>query len=456
MVSWGLSMMFSLKQTFNKTLFKLKFAFDQKEFVWKREVLSEIGVIPNWAIDQDVLVPKLEEILPLGRITAMNAAALMCAVSIKHKHSRYNPVSFFENFIKLYNAKNKDEIYAFEHIEPFSEEWKNAERVYNNAMVASDGDVSKGLEKLKIHCWALDLASATDGTFLGRAWGHHKCIDVDKVKQIVCMYQSSKDENVGLLEPDGSHTLSAFPKNEYLEDLKRLSAARKISETQCGIILCFILHSQEKRRDGSSYITHPMGVADLVRQHGEKYLDGNKDQVWRAMVAALLHDGGEKSNINLETDLAGLLPDDVIEAIKCLHKSNDDTYFEYIERIANNPLAATVKLSDLYHNSLDNDDPSIKQTYTYPIAAAYLEYRLGNPSEKLTVMDFVAQKGVCTIKQFGDIIEATDIYRKDPLEKNQDRLGIISNVKPLKDYFKEEKLPDYAHSRRKENTPLYP
>ncbi len=442
----------SLKQTFNELAqTPLGFAITKQMFVWKKEFFSKTGVIPNWAIPKDNLIQILETSLKKGRITPLNAAALMCAVSIKHKHSQYDPTAFLNNFVQLYNAKTKDDIYRIEKISEGDREWRHIERIFQR----NDISPERKLEEAKIFSWATDLEDATHGTFLGRLFRHHEGIHVYEVEGITSLYNRRSREKK-LLESDGSKTLSAFPKDEYLPLLRAQREAGKISETQCGIILCFILHSQEKRNDGKSYITHPMGVADLVRQHGGKYLENNEGLVWKAMVAALLHDGGEKSNIKLNEDLNGLLPDDVIEAIKCLHKQDDDTYFEYIERIANNPLAATGKICDLYHNSLDNDDPSIKQTYTYPIAAAYLEYSLGNPSEKLTVMDFVAQKGVCTIKQFRDIVEATDIYRKDPLEKHQDRLGIISNVKPLKDYFKEEKLPDYAHSRRKENTPLYP
>ncbi len=442
----------SLKQTFNELAqTPFGFAVTKRAFVWKKEFLYKAGIIPNLAIPKDSLISTLETALKKGRITALNAAALMCAVSIRHKHSQYDPTAFLNNFVQLYNAKTKEEIYKIEQIREGSREWRHIERIFQRKDRSPDGK----LEQAKVFCWATDLESATQGSFLGRLFHHDEAMSVYEIQGIASLY-NRKVKTKALLESDGSKTLSAFPKDEYLPLLRKQRDAGKISETQCGIILCFILHSQEKRRDGKSYITHPMGVADLVRQHGEKYLENNEGHVWMAMVAALLHDGGEKSNINLETDLDGLLPDEVIDAIKCLHKKDDDTYFEYIERIADNPLAATVKLCDLYHNSLDDTTPSIKQTYTYPIAAAYLEYRLKNPPEKLTVMDFVAQNRVCSIKQFRDIIEATDIYRKDPLEKHQDRLGIIYNVKPLKEYFKaEEKLPANANTRREEGITLH-
>lgn len=441
----------TLKKTFNDLAqTPLGFAITKQAFVWKKEIFSKAGIIPNWAIPKENLVQILETSLKKGRMTAQNAAALMCAVSIKHKHSLYDPTAFLNNFVQLYNATTKEDIYKVEKIREGSREWRHIERIFQRNDLAAD----RKLEQAKIFCWAVDLEDSTQGTFLGRLFRHDEAIRVYEVQGIASLY-NRKAKTKNLLESDGSKTLSAFPKDEYLPLLRAQRAAGKISETQCGIILCFILHSQEKRRDGKSYITHPMGVADLVRQHGEKYLASNEGYVWQAMVAALLHDGGEKSNINLETDLNGLLPDEVIEAIKCLHKRDDDTYFDYIERIADNPLAATVKLCDLYHNSLDDSEPSIKQTYTYPIAAAYLEYRLKNPSDRLSVMDFVARNDVCTVKQFRDIVEATDIYRKAPLAEHQDRLGIIYNVKPLKDYFKaEQKSPANANTRREESPAL--
>ena len=415
---------------------------------FNRAARKWLGVEPNWAIDRDVLLDKLREILPQGHMTAMNAAAFICASLTEHKHSHHDPVNFLYNFLKLYNAKSVQEACDIEEIAPGSGDFFGM----CNAFFGLD-DPEQRLEAIKIYCWGRDSEAATKGSIMGRYRGIHKPITLREVQEIASLYQAPrKDSKHELLESDGKETLSAFPKDEFLPLLREQRRKGVLSETQCGILLCFILHSRETRNDGSSYVTHPVAVADLVRQHGEKYLHHHKGKVWMACLAALLHDGGEKSNIDLDKDLDGLLPIEVIEAVKCLHKKDDETYFEYIERCAANPLAAVVKLCDLYHNSLDaNKKPSFKQEYTYPIAADYILHRLTYTQDKIAVADFCDRYGVCDNAIFQQISTLTANNKKIDVAVVRDTLGPLKNLLQIKDIFTRSN----ANTRREEDPALH-
>ncbi len=443
------------------------FAAQRAQFSLRKMFMDKVGLLPNWAIDRDIIIPKLREILPQRHMTQMNAAAFLCALSLKHVHSSYDPVRFLGNFLKLYNAKSFDEVCQIEEIIPGSPEWieLNAVRIGAENVFQKRGTRSEQLEAIKIRCWAKDLEKATspNGKILFNP-KTHKSITVKEVEDLLRLYPSYIDEQdtpqvvEKLRESDGSLTNSAFPKDDYLPMLRDLRAKGYINETQCGIILCFILHSRERRNDKkTSYVTHPMAVANLVRNYGERYL-ADEGHVWMATLAALLHDGGEKSNINLEKDLEGLLPQPTIEAIKALHKRDDESYFDYLERCADNPLAATVKICDIYHNSSDaGTNPGFKQTYVYPIAAAYVQYRLTHKDEKLSVADFIKRNNICSAEKLDEIeqIAAHKTDKKKPASTFRDRLALLNNLGTISDIFKEEIIAN-ADTRREEKPSLHP
>ncbi len=427
----------TLKQHFTRAASEADFSRERLYFQFRKAALSVLGLIPNMAIDRDIIVPKLQELLPQGHITKMNAAALLCANAINHKHSHYDTVSFLNNFLKLYNAKTIDDVCKIEKIKVHSSTWYRLRDYY----LQSEGK-EKRLEAAKIWCWARDLEDATRGTRAGRLWGHHKSILIDDVQSLVAQYKKpEKEEDNKLVEEGGKQTLSAFPKNEFLPILRQQMDKGHLSETQCGIILCLILHSRELRRDKSSYVTHPMAVANLVRKYGAQSLNDPED-VWMATLVALLHDGGEKSNINLDEDLNGLLPVQVIEGIKAIHKRDHEDYFQYLERCADNPLSAVVKLCDIYHNSLDDLKPSSKQEYVYPISALYMEYRTKNPDHKISVRDFVIQQGIASPDQFEIISRFAGVDRKKSVEEARKEIGLIRISRTIRDIFSQEKEED--------------
>jgi translation elongation factor EF-Ts len=67
-------------------------------------------------------------------------------------------------------------------------------------------------------------------------------------------------------------------------------------------------------------------------------------------LVALLHDVVEDSDITLAQLRQADFPDDVVTAIDCLTRREDESYDEFITRILPNRLACRVKLADIEDN----------------------------------------------------------------------------------------------------------
>lgn len=106
------------------------------------------------------------------------------------------------------------------------------------------------------------------------------------------------------------------------------------------LIKAFIImlkaHKGQKDKGGKPYIFHPINV-----MLGVKTFD--------AKVVALLHDVIEDSEYTI--DDVGFLTDRQKNALLLLTHSDEESYFDYIEKIKANNIAKEVKLSDLKQNS---------------------------------------------------------------------------------------------------------
>lgn len=99
-------------------------------------------------------------------------------------------------------------------------------------------------------------------------------------------------------------------------------------------------HRGQSDKCKEPYILHPLAVMTAMDTHEEK-------------IVAVLHDVVEDTEWTLERlIMAGFTNDSIIDAIDAITKRDNETYFEYIYRVKNNPLATKVKLADLKHNSL--------------------------------------------------------------------------------------------------------
>lgn len=97
------------------------------------------------------------------------------------------------------------------------------------------------------------------------------------------------------------------------------------------------VHQGQTDKAGKPYIMHPEHIAKQVKTEDEK-------------TVAYLHDVVEDTNISIQT-IRELFGETVAEAVQVLTKSPDDSYEDYIRKVKLNPLAKTVKIADLQHNS---------------------------------------------------------------------------------------------------------
>ena len=93
-------------------------------------------------------------------------------------------------------------------------------------------------------------------------------------------------------------------------------------------------------KSGVPYVFHPFTVAFDLKTEDE-------------CVVALLHDIVEDTSVTFEDLENEGFSSLVIETLKLLTHSDDEDYFEYINRISKNKLATSVKIQDLKHNMQD-------------------------------------------------------------------------------------------------------
>jgi len=108
--------------------------------------------------------------------------------------------------------------------------------------------------------------------------------------------------------------------------------------------LCFAYDAHRGQLDynGIPYIFHPVHLAEAM-----------DDEI--SCCAALLHDVVEDTPVTLEA-LSREFPAEVVEIIALLtHEEtaehDQESYWQYIRKIAGNPIAKKVKLADIAHNS---------------------------------------------------------------------------------------------------------
>ena len=111
-------------------------------------------------------------------------------------------------------------------------------------------------------------------------------------------------------------------------------------------------HAGQVDKAGRPYYEHVEAVADILAQSG-----------FDARLAGLFHDLLEDTNVTAEylRDLG--VNEDVISAVVACTRLPDESYFDFIRRVAEHPLGRLVKLADNLHNSskerLDALDPEI-------------------------------------------------------------------------------------------------
>ena len=101
--------------------------------------------------------------------------------------------------------------------------------------------------------------------------------------------------------------------------------------------IAYRAHHGQVDKGGIPYIFHPYHLAE---QMADEY----------TTCVALLHDVMEDTDTTFE-ELSAIFPKEVMDALTLLTHEDGVDYYEYVAKIKNNPIAKTVKLADLTHNS---------------------------------------------------------------------------------------------------------
>ena len=117
--------------------------------------------------------------------------------------------------------------------------------------------------------------------------------------------------------------------------------------------IAYQAHHGQVDKSGLPYIFHPYHLAEQME---DEY----------TTCIALLHDVMEDTDVTRE-ELAAEFPREIMEALDLLTHEDGVPYFEYVEKIKANPLARTVKLADLTHNTdktrLPEGDPNAQRRW---------------------------------------------------------------------------------------------
>ena len=103
------------------------------------------------------------------------------------------------------------------------------------------------------------------------------------------------------------------------------------------IALACQAHHGQTDNAGQPYILHPLRLMMTFSDE-------------QSQIIAVLHDTVEDSPVTLDELRAAGFASDTVDAIDALTRRPDETYETFIDRVAVDPLATTVKIEDLKHN----------------------------------------------------------------------------------------------------------
>ena len=136
-------------------------------------------------------------------------------------------------------------------------------------------------------------------------------------------------------------------------------------------------HAGQFRKGGDPYVTHPIAVAETLREWGYGL-------EWQ--LAGLFHDLLEDTDAT-EEELKALGGERVLETVKKVTKAKDYDMNEYVREIKADPMAAAVKAADRLHNlrcAVVTDD-EFKRRYVWETIDFYLDLPHGDEIAKAAV-----------------------------------------------------------------------
>ena len=109
-------------------------------------------------------------------------------------------------------------------------------------------------------------------------------------------------------------------------------------KTKKAMKFCFKAHKDQVDKSGMPYVFHPFHVAEQMTDEA-------------TTIVALLHDVVEDTDYTLEDLAAEGFGKEILEAVALMTHEDGVPYLDYVAKLKDNPIARTVKLADLAHNS---------------------------------------------------------------------------------------------------------
>ena len=136
-------------------------------------------------------------------------------------------------------------------------------------------------------------------------------------------------------------------------------------KTKMALKLCFEAHKEQVDKSGMPYVFHPFHLAEQMNTE-------------ETTIVALLHDLVEDTDYTIEALVDMGFDKSITDAIALMTHADNVAYMDYVRAIKDNPIAKTVKLADLKHNSdltrLDTiDEKALSRREKYLKAIAILE-----------------------------------------------------------------------------------
>ena len=110
-----------------------------------------------------------------------------------------------------------------------------------------------------------------------------------------------------------------------------------MSTLEHAIALATNAHKGQQDKNGSPYILHPLRLMTRMGSAIDK-------------IVAALHDVVEDTSVTIQDLKEKGFSRDVLDAVDCLTRRQDETYDAFIERCKTNPIAMRVKIADLEDN----------------------------------------------------------------------------------------------------------
>lgn len=119
-----------------------------------------------------------------------------------------------------------------------------------------------------------------------------------------------------------------------------------MNQLELAITIAAKAHDNQVDKSGEPYILHPLRVMQAGKTDEER-------------IVGMLHDVIEDTSVTAEDLLDSGFSQSIVDAVLALTRRGDESYSQFIDRAAMNPLAKAVKIADLMDNMRPSSDAGV-------------------------------------------------------------------------------------------------